>query len=97
MGKIVLSSPNRNYISSVLTVTEMSDEPPVSMGKAFRYTTIACEILVFAMVGWIIGPYIWGPNGQYLGALIGALVGTLMMFCTLFYLAGLFGKKEEQA
>jgi len=74
----------------------MSDDPPVSMGKTFRYTSIACEILVFALVGWIIGPYIWGPNGQYIGALIGALFGTLMMFCTLFYLAGLFGRKNEE-
>ncbi len=75
----------------------MSDQPPVSMGQAFRYTTIACEILIFALVGWIIGPYIWGPNGQYIGALIGALVGTFMMFCTLFYLAGMFGRKKGAA
>jgi hypothetical protein len=76
-------------------VMDMSDEPPVSMGQAFRYTTVACEILIFALVGYIIGPYIWGPNGQYIGALIGALIGTFMMFCTLFYLAGLFGRKKR--
>jgi len=73
----------------------MSDEPPVSLGKGCRYTTIACEILIFAFIGWVIGPAIWGPNGQYLGALIGALVGTFMMFCTLFYLAGMFGRSKE--
>lgn len=75
----------------------MSGEAPISSGRVFRYTTIACEILVFALVGWIIGPYIWGPNGQYIGALIGAIVGTLMMFCTLFYLAGMFGRRKEIA
>ncbi len=75
----------------------MSSEAPISSGRVFRYTTIACEILIFALVGWIIGPYIWGPNGQYIGALIGAIVGTLMMFCTLFYLAGMFGRRKEIA
>ncbi|MFX0077982.1 MAG: hypothetical protein ACFE8O_01970 [Candidatus Hermodarchaeota archaeon] len=74
----------------------MSGEPPSTMGRAFRYTTIGCEILVFALVGWIIGPYVFGPNGEILGALIGALVGTLMMFCTLFYLAGLFGRRGSK-
>ena len=73
----------------------MSDEPPSTMGKAFRYTTIGCEIIIFALVGWIVGPYIFGPNGDLLGALIGALIGTLMMFCTLFYLAGVFGRRGE--
>ncbi|MFX0167767.1 MAG: hypothetical protein ACFE89_08655 [Candidatus Hodarchaeota archaeon] len=73
----------------------MSDEPPVSMGRTFRYTSIACEIIIFAFVGWIIGPAIWGPGGDILGAMIGAIIGTLMMFCTLFYLAGLFGQKKE--
>lgn len=97
MGFALLSTLKREFISLGASVTELSDEPPISGGRVFRYTTIACEILVFAFVGWIIGPYIWGPNGQYLGALIGALLGTLMMFCTLFYLAGLFGRKEKQA
>ena len=72
----------------------MSGEAPSTMGRAFRYTTIGCEILVFALVGWIIGPYVFGPNGEILGALIGALIGTLMMFCTLLYLAGLFGRRR---
>ncbi|MDO8124179.1 MAG: hypothetical protein Q6364_07335 [Candidatus Hermodarchaeota archaeon] len=75
----------------------MSGEAPISSGRVFRYTSIACEILIFALVGWIIGPYIWGPNGQYIGALIGALIGTIMMFCTLFYLAGMFGRRKEIA
>jgi len=74
----------------------MSGEAPSTMGRAFRYTTIGCEILVFALVGWIIGPYVFGPNGELLGALIGALVGTLMMFCSLFYLAGLFGRRRTK-
>lgn len=74
----------------------MSGEPPSTAGKAFRYTTIGCEILIFALVGWIIGPYVFGPNGEILGALIGALIGTLMMFCTLFYLAGLIGRRGTQ-
>ncbi|MFW9986474.1 MAG: hypothetical protein ACFFDJ_07930 [Candidatus Odinarchaeota archaeon] len=73
----------------------MSDEPPVSMGKTCRYTMIACEIFIFGLVGWVIGPYIWGPGGEYIGALIGALIGTFMMFVTLFYLAGLFGRRKE--
>jgi hypothetical protein len=75
----------------------MSDEAPVSTGRVFRYTTIACEIFIFALVGWIIGPYIWGPGGQYIGALIGAIIGTIMMFCTLFYLAGMFGGRKDRA
>ncbi len=73
----------------------MNYEPPVSMNQTFRYTTIACEILIFAFVGWIIGPYIWGPGGEVIGAMIGAILGILMMFCTLFYLAGLFGQKKK--
>lgn len=72
----------------------MSDEPPSTIGRAFRYTTIGCEILIFAIVGWIIGPYVFGPNGDIIGALIGALIGTLMMFCTLFYISGVFGSRE---
>ncbi len=74
----------------------MSDEPPSTMGKAFRYTTIGCEILIFAIVGWFVGPYIFGQNGDIIGAFIGALIGTLMMFCTLFYLAGLFGRRATK-
>ena len=73
----------------------MSDEPPVTMGRSFRYTTIGCEIIIFAFVGWIVGSYIWGPGGEILGALIGALVGIFMMFLTLFYIAGLFGQKKK--
>ncbi|MHA2405532.1 MAG: hypothetical protein ACXADB_05425 [Candidatus Hermodarchaeia archaeon] len=73
----------------------MSDDPPSTMGKTFRYTTIGCEILIFALVGWIIGPYIFPQSGDIIGALIGALIGTLMMFCTLFYIAGLFGRRRE--
>ncbi|MFW9832174.1 MAG: hypothetical protein ACFFD8_10415 [Candidatus Thorarchaeota archaeon] len=75
----------------------MSDEPPISIGQAFRYTTIACEVLIFALVGWIIGPYILGPGGEIIGAMIGAIIGILMMFCTLFYIAGLFGQKKEES
>lgn len=79
----------------------MSTAPPDSCGRSFRYTSIACEILVFALVGWLVGPFIFGPNGDIVGMLIGALAGTLMMFITLCYLAGLFGRKrgerEEEA
>ena len=81
---------------TIKKVIEISDEPPVTMGRSFRYTTIACEILIFAFVGWIIGPYIWGPGGEIIGAMIGAIAGTFMMFCTLFYLAGLFGRRGKQ-
>jgi uncharacterized membrane protein len=77
-------------------VAKMSDQPPVAMGRVFRYTTIACEVLVFALVGYVIGPYIFGPGGEILGALIGAIIGTFMMFCTLFYLAGMFERKQDQ-
>jgi polyferredoxin len=75
----------------------MSDQPPVSSGRVFRYTSIACEILVFALVGFIIGPVIFGPGGEVLGTLIGAIIGTFMMFCTLFYLAGIFERKSKEA
>lgn len=74
----------------------MSEEPPMSVGRAFRYTTIACEVLVFAFIGWIIGPYVFGPGGEILGAFIGTIIGILMMFCTLFYIAGLFGQKSTK-
>jgi uncharacterized membrane protein len=77
-------------------VKPVPDEPPVSMGRAFRYTTIACEILIFALVGWIIGPYIFGPGGEIIGTFIGAIIGTLMMFCTLLYLAGMFGQQQKE-
>jgi len=83
------------YLRSAL-VKNMPEEPPVTMGRAFRYTTIACEILVFAFVGWIIGPVIFGPGGEILGTLIGAVVGTFMMFCTLYYLAGGFEREPKQ-
>jgi hypothetical protein len=73
----------------------MSDTPPTSCSQTFRYTSIACEILIFGFLGWLIGPSIWGPGGEVIGALIGALIGILMMFCTLFYLAGLFGPKRK--
>ena len=74
----------------------MSDEPPVTIGRSFRYTTIACEVLIFAFIGWVVGPRIWGPGGEIMGAMIGAVVGILMMFCTLFYLAGLFGREGKR-
>jgi hypothetical protein len=73
----------------------MNEVPPETTGRVFRYATIACEIIIFAFIGWVVGPYIWGPGGEILGALIGSLVGTFMMFCTLFYLAGLFGRKSS--
>ncbi len=75
----------------------MSEAPPESCGRTFRYTSIACEILIFALVGWLVGPFIFGPNGDVLGMLIGALLGILMMFITLCYLAGLFGSKREES
>jgi hypothetical protein len=74
----------------------MSMAPPDSCGRTFRYTSIACEILIFALVGWLVGPYLFGPNGDVLGMLIGAIIGTLMMLLTLCYLAGLFGRKREE-
>lgn len=74
----------------------MSEEPPMSVGRAFRYTTIACEVLVFAFIGWVLGPYVFGPGGEILGTLIGTIIGILMMFCTLFYIAGLFGQKSTK-
>jgi len=74
----------------------MSEAPPEPCGRVFRYSTIGCEILIFALVGWFVGPYIFGPNGEILGMLIGILAGTVMMFLTLFYLAGLFERKPRQ-
>jgi hypothetical protein len=74
----------------------MSEPPPEPCGRVFRYTTVGCEILIFGLVGWFVGPYIFGPNGEILGTLIGALAGTLMMFLTLFYLAGMFQRKSRQ-
>jgi len=74
----------------------MSESPPEPIGRVFRYTTIGCEILVFALVGWFVGPYVFGPRGEILGMLVGALAGTVMMFVTLFYLAGLFERKPRK-
>ncbi|MFX1474204.1 MAG: hypothetical protein ACFFCO_01835 [Promethearchaeota archaeon] len=64
--------------------------------RTFRYSSIACEILIFGLVGWFVGPYIFGPGGDVLGAFIGAMIGTLMMFITLFYIAGVFGKGKQK-
>ena len=75
----------------------MSEAPPESCGRTFRYTTIACEVIVFAFVGWVVGPFFFGPGGDVLGMLIGALIGTLMMFITLFYISGVFRRESSQA
>jgi len=61
-------------------------------GRVFRYLTIGMEPLIFGIVGYFVGPYVFGSD--IMGALVGALVGTLMMFLTLFYLAGLFERKK---
>ena len=77
----------------------MSVPPSDSCGRTFRYTTIACEVLIFAFVGWIIGPFIFGPGGDVLGMFIGAIIGIIMMFLTLFYISGLLGgtpSKDKQ-
>ena len=75
----------------------MSEAPSDSCARTFRYSSIACEILVFALVGWFVGPYVFGmPGGDVLGMFIGAIFGTFFMFLTLFYLAGVFGQKGKQ-
>lgn len=66
------------------------------VGKAFRYTTIGCDVFIFAFVGWFVGREIFGDGGEILGALVGSLIGILIMFLTLLYLAEIFGKKSSR-
>lgn len=63
--------------------TEGDNETPSPYGSMFKYLGIGFDIIIFAIVGWIVAKSL-GWN-EVLGIGIGAIVGTIIMYIHLFW------------
>ncbi|WEU40049.1 MAG: hypothetical protein OdinLCB4_006140 [Candidatus Odinarchaeum yellowstonii] len=66
-------------------------ESPPSYGSIFKYLGIGFDIIIFAIVGWIVAKSL-GWN-EVLGAGVGAIVGTIIMYIHLFWTVKRLTKK----
>lgn len=71
-------------------ILDIKKIPPKLRLRIFSFSIIPLQIVIFAFVGWIVGPYFFGYDGDILGMLVGTMVGTVSMFLTLFIKAGVF-------
>ncbi len=62
---------------------EGEKETPSPYGGMFKYLGIGFDIIIFAIVGWIIAKSL-GWN-EILGVGVGAIVGTIIMYLHLFW------------
>ncbi|MHA1835750.1 MAG: hypothetical protein ACTSYQ_02300 [Candidatus Odinarchaeia archaeon] len=74
-------------------INNSEDKKTQEWGQAFKYLGIGFDIIVFAIVGWIVAKSL-GWN-EILGIGIGAIVGTFIMYFHLYLVVKKFSSEKK--
>ncbi|MEM2108882.1 MAG: hypothetical protein QW327_00090 [Candidatus Odinarchaeota archaeon] len=74
--------------------SDEKSEGTSSYGSMFKYLGIGFDIVIFAIVGWIVAKSL-GWN-EVLGIGVGAIVGTLIMYIHLFWTVKRLSQTKEK-